>query len=654
LGNAGIRLIDPLSWLPTVMKTRLLALAAVFSASIPLLRATDIEMKIDLAGAERTVVIRLDEAIAPKTSANFAKLCRENFYRGVAMHRVIPNYIVQTGDPLSKEPVKRAEWGTGGPGYTIPAELGGKHVIGAVAAARLGDKANPERASSGSQFYVVLRDIPQLDGQYTVFGTVVSGLETFIEIASAPTDDAKVPTVPISFISSRVLGEESAAPVEKAPEMKPVPPPVPLAAANKVDSPKEPTPSSATAAVTDDKPAAAPMKPVATVTKTEPEPAVSKPASAISTAGFDTPKPMAPAAAAVKVDEPVAAPMKPAPVMSATGFDAARPKEPTAATATAAVTGDKPAAVTPQVTPEETVVAKPAAAPAILKPIPLAIAEPDPLEAKPEPEEEKPLVPMTKLTLNDTTPAPLAAGLPPVLAETPPQPSQAKPAVISSEPDPLGAAAKTDPASGPIVAETKKEPTISDLATDTMRVNGDRGLSPVRLEPNQNALARATESIAPQGGSKKAADSDDGFVPLSSVGNLGGLSFPPAPASMSSAPAPAPVESVSGSGFSFASSEGTAFKPKSVEPQPTPEPESAPIPAPAAVSPKPKAKPKAPKPESEPAPPSPVAVAPDTSGFQPLALEGEPAAPQQSPPAPAPAAQERPKGFIGRFIRRVW
>lgn len=603
------------------MKTRLLALAAVLSVSTPLLRATEIEMKIDLAGTERTVVIRLDETVAPKTCANFAKLCRENFYRGVSAHRVIPNYIVQTGDPLSKEPVKRSEWGTGGPGYTIPAELGGKHVRGAVAAARLGDKANPERASSGSQFYVVLRDIPQLDGLYTVFGTVVSGLETFDEIASAPADDVKVPTVPISFVSSRVLGEDSPTPVQKTPgEMKPAP--VPAVAENGAEKPKEPIASTATAAVLGEKTATSSQKSVGELIAKKPD------------------------------SEPAVA--KPAPVMAATaGNDVEKPKEPIAATAMAAVSGEKTVAP-PKVAPLETIVAKSDPKPAESK---VAFAEPDPLSAQPEPDEEKPLAPMSKLTLNDTA-APSTLPEPPVPpAQTPPASSNSASA-IQAEPDPLGASADSQ-------TEIKKEPTISDLATDTMRVNGDRGLPPVRLEANQEALARATDSISPLNGNKKASGPDDGFVPLSSVGNLGGFSWQSAPSEaahpVKSVSPPAPLESVPGSGFSFASSEGSDFKPKDAKPEPQPDTERTPSPASESEVPKTKQKPKAPKSDTEAQPPALKEPVSDPSGFQPLASGSEPDASQPtSPPAeatplaPVSAEQERPKGFIGRFIRRVW
>lgn len=211
----------------------MLSLAGLAGILTPTAHATDVEMVIDVAGVERTVVFTLDEEIAPKTSANFAKLCSEGYYDGFAFHRIIPNYIVQCGDPLTKDDSKRAEWGTGGPGYTLPAELGGKHVRGAVAAARLGDAVNPDKESSGSQFYVALRDISPLDGQYTVFGNISSGLEAFDEIAGAPADANNVPTAEIRILSTRVLEAKKPEPTPSltaAEPMTPAPAPAPAPA----------------------------------------------------------------------------------------------------------------------------------------------------------------------------------------------------------------------------------------------------------------------------------------------------------------------------------------------------------------------------------------------------------------------------------------
>jgi cyclophilin family peptidyl-prolyl cis-trans isomerase len=105
---------------------------------------------------------------APQTVNNFVYLARSGFYDGLTFHRVVPGFVIQGGDPLGK--------GNGGPGYTIPAEVGLSHAKGAMATARLSDQANPKRDSSGSQFYITLDKTPHLDGAYTVFGQVVDGM----------------------------------------------------------------------------------------------------------------------------------------------------------------------------------------------------------------------------------------------------------------------------------------------------------------------------------------------------------------------------------------------------------------------------------------------------------------------------------------------
>jgi cyclophilin family peptidyl-prolyl cis-trans isomerase len=127
-----------------------------------------------------TFTVTLDHTAAPKTVENFVKLANSNFYNGLKFHRVVPNFVIQGGDPKGD--------GTGGPGYTIPAEIKLKHTIGAIAMARTGDDVNPSRASSGSQFYVTLQALPSLDGQYTVFGYVTAGMDVVQKIGAVPTD----------------------------------------------------------------------------------------------------------------------------------------------------------------------------------------------------------------------------------------------------------------------------------------------------------------------------------------------------------------------------------------------------------------------------------------------------------------------------------
>jgi len=112
----------------------------------------------------------------PLTVKNFISLSQQGFYNNLTFHRVEPGFVVQGGDPKGD--------GTGGPGYTVPAEINPnlKHAKGAVAMARLPDQINPERASSGSQFYIALAALPALDGSYTVFGQVIQGMEVVEKI----------------------------------------------------------------------------------------------------------------------------------------------------------------------------------------------------------------------------------------------------------------------------------------------------------------------------------------------------------------------------------------------------------------------------------------------------------------------------------------
>jgi cyclophilin family peptidyl-prolyl cis-trans isomerase len=122
--------------------------------------------------------VTLDHKAAPKTVENFVKLANQGFYNNLTFHRIVAGFMIQGGDPKGD--------GTGGPGYTIPAEIGLKHTKGAIAMARLSDAVNPEKASSGSQFYVTLDATPFLDGQYTVFGYVTSGMDVVEKIGAVP------------------------------------------------------------------------------------------------------------------------------------------------------------------------------------------------------------------------------------------------------------------------------------------------------------------------------------------------------------------------------------------------------------------------------------------------------------------------------------
>jgi peptidyl-prolyl cis-trans isomerase B (cyclophilin B) len=136
------------------------------------------------------IVIKFSEKDAPKTVANFKKLVREKFYDGTYFHRVIPRVMIQGGDPNTKND-NSADDGIGGPGYTVPAEIKLPHLRGSVATARQGDAVNPQRASSGSQFFIDVAPQPSLDrGGYTVFGEVISGMDTVDKIEALGADPA--------------------------------------------------------------------------------------------------------------------------------------------------------------------------------------------------------------------------------------------------------------------------------------------------------------------------------------------------------------------------------------------------------------------------------------------------------------------------------
>ncbi|SNC75316.1 peptidyl-prolyl cis-trans isomerase B (cyclophilin B) [Hymenobacter gelipurpurascens] len=137
----------------------------------------------------------------PRHKANFLKLAESGFYNSTTFHRIIPNFMIQGGDANSKDADPNND-GAGSPDQKmIPAEIRPEllHKYGALAAARSGDMVNPERASSASQFYIVQNHngTPHLNGAYTVFGQVISGLEVVDKIAQQPVADRNRPTTDI-------------------------------------------------------------------------------------------------------------------------------------------------------------------------------------------------------------------------------------------------------------------------------------------------------------------------------------------------------------------------------------------------------------------------------------------------------------------------
>ena len=122
--------------------------------------------------------------LAPKHVESFLKLAKSGFYNGTIFHRIIPGFMIQGGDPLTKDPANRSRYGTGGPGYNLPAEFNRvAHEKGILSAARTADPN-----SAGSQFFIMADKATHLDGQYTVFGEIVKGLEVVDTIVNQPRD----------------------------------------------------------------------------------------------------------------------------------------------------------------------------------------------------------------------------------------------------------------------------------------------------------------------------------------------------------------------------------------------------------------------------------------------------------------------------------
>lgn len=169
------------------------------------------EPEFEMVTSHGTMKIKLYDK-TPKHRENFKKLVAEGYYDGMRFHRVIEGFMIQGGDPYSRDTAQIDLWGQGGPGYTVPAEFVNEywHKKGAIAAARKGDMANPKKASSGSQFYIVHDENAclHLDGQYTIFGEVTEGLEVIDRIATVATDRYDRPYDDVMIISVKELKAE--------------------------------------------------------------------------------------------------------------------------------------------------------------------------------------------------------------------------------------------------------------------------------------------------------------------------------------------------------------------------------------------------------------------------------------------------------------
>jgi peptidyl-prolyl cis-trans isomerase B (cyclophilin B) len=157
-----------------------------------------------------TMVIGFWPDVAPATVANFEKLARQGFYDGTCFHRIIKGFMIQGGDPLTKDASKEAQWGTGGPGYSIKAEFNDKsHQLGVISMAR---SADPN--SAGSQFFICDGDASFLDHQYTAFGKLIKGGDVLAKIASTPVEpsasgEPSKPKERVGVISIKIVPADS-------------------------------------------------------------------------------------------------------------------------------------------------------------------------------------------------------------------------------------------------------------------------------------------------------------------------------------------------------------------------------------------------------------------------------------------------------------
>jgi peptidyl-prolyl cis-trans isomerase B (cyclophilin B) len=156
--------------------------AAVFTLKGTSIMAADTDQVAVVETKFGKMVIEFYDKDAPKTAANFKKLAKDSFYDGTAFHRIMAGFMIQGGDPLSKNP-DNPNVGTGGPGYQVAAEFNtNKHVLGVVSMARSSDPN-----SAGSQFFICLGDATFLDGKYTAFGKLIAGVDVLKTIGSVPT-----------------------------------------------------------------------------------------------------------------------------------------------------------------------------------------------------------------------------------------------------------------------------------------------------------------------------------------------------------------------------------------------------------------------------------------------------------------------------------
>ncbi len=177
----SIILLCTLGWLAAAVATQAEDTKTNAPAAAPAKANNAGEVAV-ITTTEGTMVAEFWPDVAPGTVANFKKLAGKGFYDGTCFHRIIKGFMIQGGDPLSKDAGKEDQWGTGGPGYSIKAEFNNKsHQLGVLSMARSSD---PD--SAGSQFFICAGDASFLDHQYTAFGKLIKGEDVLAKIAATP------------------------------------------------------------------------------------------------------------------------------------------------------------------------------------------------------------------------------------------------------------------------------------------------------------------------------------------------------------------------------------------------------------------------------------------------------------------------------------
>ena len=189
-------------------------------AAVLAVASVNAEEQKPMNSAKEVAVIKTSEGemiaefwpeVAPNTVENFKKLARSGFYDGTAFHRIVKGFMIQGGDPLTKDPAKESRYGTGDPGYKIKAEFNDRsHERGVLSMARSSD---PD--SAGSQFFICLANVSRLDHQYTTFGKIIKGDDVLgkigdTEVTTSDSGERSKPTKRVTVESIKIVPADSA------------------------------------------------------------------------------------------------------------------------------------------------------------------------------------------------------------------------------------------------------------------------------------------------------------------------------------------------------------------------------------------------------------------------------------------------------------